>query len=49
LALLSLVALVGGLIAIIRGVDSAAFFTFAGLALGGLTGLLAPSPASAQP
>jgi hypothetical protein len=49
LALLSLVALVGGMIAIIRGVDSAAFFTLAGLALGGLTGLLAPSPASAQP
>jgi hypothetical protein len=37
-------ALVGAAIAIANDAESAAFFTFAGLALGGITGLFIPSP-----
>lgn len=46
LAILAAGGLIGGAIALMNGVDSAAFFTFAGLALGGLTGLFATSPTS---
>ena len=48
LAILAAGALIGGAIALVNGVDSAAFFTFAGLALGGLTGLFATSPTSGK-
>lgn len=46
LAILAAGALIGGALALDNNVDSAAFFTFAGLALGGLTGLFAASPTS---
>jgi len=46
LAGLAALALTGAMIAIVRKAESAAFFGFAGLALGGLTGILAPSPTS---
>ena len=36
--------LFGGAVALLNKVDSAAFFTFAGIALGGLTALFASSP-----
>lgn len=44
LVMLAAGSLVGGGIALMNNAESAAFFTFAGLALGGITGLLAPSP-----
>jgi len=46
LAVLSLVGLIGGGVALVASKESAAFFTFAGLALGGITGILVPSPTS---
>jgi predicted phage tail protein len=46
LAVLCVIALVGGAVALVAGKESAAFFTFAGLALGGITGILVPSPTS---
>ena len=44
LAILAAGGLVGGAVALLNKVDSAAFFTFAGIALGGLTALFASSP-----
>ena len=44
LAILSAGALLGAGWALSKGKDGAAFFTFAGLALGGITGLFIPSP-----
>ena len=44
LGALAVIALGGATAALLGGEESAAFFTFAGLALGGLTGLLAQSP-----
>ena len=44
LFILALAGLVLGGAAIQQDKDSAAFFTFAGLALGGLTGILVPTP-----
>jgi hypothetical protein len=38
--------LISGAIALVNKIDSAAFFTFAGLALGGITGLYVKSPTS---
>jgi hypothetical protein len=48
LAVLAASALVAAGMALASGRESAAFFTFAGLALGGITGLVAPSPTSGQ-
>jgi hypothetical protein len=46
LAGLAALALIGGAISVMTGKESTGFFTFAGLALGGLTGLFVPSPTS---
>lgn len=46
LAGLAAAGIAGGAVALINKVDSAAFFTFAGIALGGLTALFATSPTS---
>jgi hypothetical protein len=44
LGILAFSGLVGGAIALVTNKESAAFFTFAGLALGGITGILVPAP-----
>ncbi len=44
LAILAFAGLVGGAMALLVNKESAAFFTFAGLALGGITGILVPGP-----
>lgn len=46
LGVLTAAAIAGGAWALDMGKDSAAFFTFAGVAVGGLVGLVAPSPFS---
>lgn len=45
LGVLAAGSLIGAAIALGAGKESAAFFTFSGLALGGITGLFIPSPA----
>lgn len=46
LGLLALAGLIFGTSALLNGKESAAYFTFAGLALGGITGILVPAPGS---
>lgn len=46
LGALALAGLILGTSALLNGKESAAYFTFAGLALGGITGILVPAPGS---
>lgn len=46
LGVLTAAAIVGAAWALDAGKDSAAFFTFAGVAVGGLVGIIVPSPVS---